>query len=283
MCRIVGGNTGTGVYKREEDSYDAFISIDTIAELKVTSQSPMFLGGNVSITDAIEFFNKAAQTNSIWTAISHHLKMVASVAVRNQGTLAGNLMMKNAHNDFPSDVFICLETVGAILEIVDHNGVVEEKTVADFVKADMNRKVIKKIKFPTFKNKTATKDLQKLWLSSRSKAGGAEWMIRTFKIMPRSTNAHAYINAGFLTFVDKEDNFKIQGKPTIVFGGVNSTFMHAHETENYLMGRNMSDHDVFLEALTILATELEPEFDPVLTSPVYRKQLAMGLFYKVNN
>ena len=74
----MGGNTGTGVYKREEDSYDALISIDTIAELKVTSQSPMFLGGNVSITDAIEFFNKAAQTNSIWTAISHHLKMVAS-------------------------------------------------------------------------------------------------------------------------------------------------------------------------------------------------------------
>ena len=271
------------MYKREEDSYDAFISIDTIAELKVTSKSPMFLGGNVSITDAIEFFNEAAQTNSIWTAISHHLKMVASVAVRNQGTLAGNLMMKNAHNEFPSDVFICLETVGAMLEIVDHNGVVEEKTVADFVKTDMNRKVIKQIKFPSFKNKTATKDLQKLWLSTRSKADGAEWMIRTFKIMPRSTNAHAYINAGFLALVDKEDNFKIQGKPTIVFGGVNSTFTHAHETENYLMDRNMNDHDVFLEALTILATELEPEFDPVLTSPVYRKQLAMGLFYKVNN
>ena len=48
----------------------------------------------------------------VWLAVSHHLSLIASVGIRNQGTLAGNLMLKHAHNDFPSDVFLSLETVG---------------------------------------------------------------------------------------------------------------------------------------------------------------------------
>lgn len=33
------------------------------------------------------------------------------------GTIGGNLMIKNQHNEFPSDVFILLETVGAMVTI----------------------------------------------------------------------------------------------------------------------------------------------------------------------
>jgi hypothetical protein len=43
----------------------------------------------------------------------------------------------------------------------------------------------------------------------------------------------------------------------------------------------MDDHDIFLEALAILAEEMVLQNDPVLASPLYRKQLAIGLFYKV--
>ena len=46
------------------------------------------------------------------------MSLIASVGIKNQGTLAGNLMMKHAHQDFPSDVFITLTTIGAMLEIV---------------------------------------------------------------------------------------------------------------------------------------------------------------------
>ena len=48
------------------------------------------------------------------------------------------------------------------------------------------------------------------------------------------------------------------------------------------MIRNMNDHEMFLEAMTLLAEELVPEEDPVLASAEYRKQLALGLFYKVS-
>ena len=37
------------------------------------------------------------------------------------------------------------------------------------------------------------------------------------------------------------------------------------------------------QALVILATELQPAEDPVLSSTTYRRQLALGLFYKVTH
>ena len=111
----------------------------------------------------------------------------------------------------------------------------------------------------------------------------ARTFIRTFKIMPRSSNAHAYVNAGFLAEVDVDNSFKIIGKPTVVFGGISSTFTHAAATETFLTDKNMNDHAMFLEAVNILEGELIPDNDPVLASPQYRKQLAVGLFYKVQN
>ena len=101
--------------------------------------------------------------------------------------------------------------------------------------------------------------------------------------MPRSSNAHAYVNAGFKAEVDVDSNFKIVGKPTIVFGGINPQFTHATQTEDFLMDRNMNDHAMFMQAVQILESELNPsDDDPVLASPQYRKQLALCLFYKVN-
>ena len=100
--------------------------------------------------------------------------------------------------------------------------------------------------------------------------------------MPRSSNAHAYVNAGFVAHVDPENNFLISGKPTVVYGGISQAFTHATKTESFLINKNMNDHEMFKQALLTLSEELEPEYDPVLASPEYRKELAMGLFYKVN-
>ena len=44
-----------------------------------------------------------------------------------------------------------------------------------------------------------------------------DYVIKTYKIMPRFANAHAYINAGFCAKI--QDN-RIIGKPTIIFGGI---------------------------------------------------------------
>ena len=52
------------------------------------------------------------------------------------GTLAGNLMLKHAHNDFPSDIFVILEAVGASIVTIaakDHR-VVQFNRPSDWLK-----------------------------------------------------------------------------------------------------------------------------------------------------
>jgi hypothetical protein len=49
--------------------------------------------------------------------------------------------------------------------------------------------------------------------------------IKTFKIMPRSCNAHAYINAGFCAKISRQENICIVGKPTIIFGGIRTSLV----------------------------------------------------------
>ena len=66
------------------------------------------LGANVKITDAINALETT--DNEVWLGIAHHMKQIASYGIRNQGSLAGNLMMKHEHNDLPSDVFLSFET-----------------------------------------------------------------------------------------------------------------------------------------------------------------------------
>lgn len=281
----MAGNTGTGVYKREEESYDAFVNINNIADLKVESESPMYLGGNVSITDAIHYFARAGNSDPKWTEISKHLANIANLGIRNQGTLAGNLMMKHAHPDFPSDVFVCLETLGATLELLDSAGAVEEISVESLLGADMTRRLIKTIKFPAKRQVRSVAGrvrVGRMWMRAGpgEAAGATHTFLKTFKIMPRSSNAHAYVNAGFLANVDIEKNYEIVGAPTIVYGGISSNLIHARKTEQFLEGKNMTDHGMFMAAIDILETEIIP--DMTGKPGEYRKQLGLSLFYKVN-
>ena len=48
---------------------------------------------------------------------SLNIRKVAHPSVRNIGTIGGNLMLKHAYQDFPSDLFLLMETIGAKLII----------------------------------------------------------------------------------------------------------------------------------------------------------------------
>ena len=287
----MAGNTGTGVYKREE-TYDVFININNIPDLAVESTSPMLLGANVTITDAVHYFARAGKSDPKWEEISGHLASIANLGIRNQGTLAGNLMMKHQHRDFPSDVFVCFETLAATLEIVDSTGAIQETSLETFLGTDMKRKLIKTIKFPLTRQgrsgllTSGRVRVGRMWMKAgprqRTPASAPHTFFKTFKIMPRSSNAHAYVNAGFSATVDVEKNYGIVGKPTIVYGGLSASLIHASKTEQFLEGKKMTDHDMFMAALAVLEEEIVPDIDPVLASEKYRKQLGLSLFYKVD-
>ena len=169
--------------------------------------------------------------------------------------------MKYKHNDFPSDVFISFATANATLTLIGPNKATPpvQVNLVDYLKADLTGKLIYSVAFRQFDKSTT--------------------FMKTFKIMPRYRNAHAYVNAGFNLSVNPV-SYKVQTMPIIVYGGINSNFVHAKQTELYLYGKAINDQNILLNAFKILAQELDPKYEPELSSVEYRKSLAISLFYK---
>ena len=55
-------------------------------------------------------------------------------------------------------------------------------------------------------------------------------VVRSYKIMPRAVNAHAYVNATFSMTVDSNNGFTVTSSPSLVFGGIDT---HAVSIHNY--------------------------------------------------
>lgn len=97
--------------------------------------------------------------------------------------------------------------------------------------------------------------------------------------MPRSQNAHAVVNAGFL--FKFKPNSNLLDKATIVYGSISPKFIHATKTEELLVGKDPYTNDVLQTALKSLSEEIVPEEAPPEPAAAYRKMLALALYYKV--
>lgn len=110
----------TGVYRRS-DNLQIFIDVTSIGELRSHKlESNLIVGANVTLTEFISILSDASSKNPSFNYCSelmHHIDLIANVPVRNTGTIAGNLSIKHEHNDFPSDLYLILETVGATMRI----------------------------------------------------------------------------------------------------------------------------------------------------------------------
>ncbi|CAH0550925.1 unnamed protein product [Brassicogethes aeneus] len=257
--KLVAGNTARGVYKNDPLP-STYIDITSVIELRSWKiQGPnLILGGNVTLNDAINIFQSISKQNTKFSYLSKlakHIDLVANLPVRNIGTLAGNLMIKYIHPDFPSDIFLILETVAATLIIVDPTGEEFDVKPKKFLKLDMKKRVIKSIVLPEYDDK---------------------YTYRSYKIMHRAQNVHAAVNAGFL--LKLKNNFVVQA--TIVYGNINTEFVHAESTEKYLKNKNIFDNSVLQQAFASLDREIKTDYRPPDDGPEYRKQLAICLFYK---
>ncbi|XP_067656035.1 uncharacterized protein [Haliotis asinina] len=263
--RLVFGNSGYGVYKEIGPwMYDVLIDLRGIQEfydISIDSSKVMF-GPSITLTNMLEVF----ETNSTNPALSYfrdfasHVGVIGNTGVRNLGSWAGNLMLKNLHSEFPSDVFTMFEAVGATLFIGSSDGSEKSYSLMDFLNLDMKGKVILSVTLPTFPS--------------------GDVYVKSFKITPRHQNAHAYVTAGFRLQLDRNNNFTVKTKPSLVYGGINKTLVHASKTEAYLQGKQLGSASILKSALAILSGELVPDNTPGLSSTTYRKNLAISLFYK---
>lgn len=94
--------------------------------------------------------------------------------------------------------------------------------------------------------------------------------------MPRAQNAHAYVNAGFLFKIEEG----IVSSARICFGGITPEFVHAKNTEQLLIGKNLYENETLQDALHCLLSEINPDWVLPDAVPEYRKNLAVALFYK---
>ncbi|XP_073981622.1 uncharacterized protein isoform X2 [Rhodnius prolixus] len=264
LYMLVNGNTAQGVYRIVHPP-GVFIDINEVAELKTFAVygDHLVLGANMTLAETIKFFRKISTQNPLlygYTGVlADHIELVANVPVRNVGTLAGNLSIKHQHNEFPSDIFLILLTVGAHVQIRDLTGIVDTISLLQYLDTNMYNKVMIKIILPA--------------LSSN------HYHLKTYKIMPRYQNVHALVNAGFLFRINRQ-NYLVEERPVIVYGHINDKFTHAYETESYLSGKSLMNQQVLNWALKTLSAELLPQNYSAEASPKYRKQLALSLFYR---
>ncbi|XP_039281010.1 indole-3-acetaldehyde oxidase [Nilaparvata lugens] len=305
---LVAGNTAHGVY-RSPKNIRHFIDVKGVRELTITTvgESTLTLGANITLTNAMEFLKEVSKSHSKFFAyaeqMAYHINLIANLPIRNVGTLAGNLSIKHQHREFPSDIFMLFEAIGAQLSVVDSIGMEYTLSVEQYLYTDMNKKVIKWISLPPlnrstfyftsykitpreqnahayvnagFRFKLNKRDKFRVIDTPRIVLGG----INPHFITPREQNAHAYVNAGFRFKLNKRDKFRVIDTPRIVLGGINPHFVHAETTEDFLEGKCLLDSKVLTQTLQTLASELKADHVLPDASPVFREGLAVSLFYK---
>ncbi|KAK4872289.1 hypothetical protein RN001_016413 [Aquatica leii] len=257
---LISGNTAKGVYHTSK-VVKLYIDITSAKELleHTLDESHLTLGANITLTNTIKLFKKISKKHlnfSYLKKLADHIDLIASTPVRNIGTLAGNLYTKHEHHEFPSDIFVIFETVGAQLNLIDINQKEVTISLVDFLTYKMKGVVIKSIVLP------ALDDTFKL---------------ETFKIMPRAQNAHALVNAGFLFKLNLDNTIE---SGSLVYGAINPSFAHASNAEQYLKGKNLFDNNTLKGLFEILHAEITPDHVLPDPSPEFRQKLAIALCYK---
>lgn len=261
--KLVFGNTGYGVFKELDPlNYSVLIDLRGVTELYgIDFDSSIVLGSNLSLTQLYDVLYRGAGEPQYghFKEMCKIISDVATTSVRNLASWAGNLMLKHKHPEFQSDIYTMLETVGAQLEIAV-NGESKIIPISQFLSLDMTDNVIIAMILNSIPD---------------------SHHVRIYKVNKRNQSAHSDVNAGLNFDIDVGQNCLVKSKPTIVFGGISKTFVHATKTEEYLTGKALGDQETLKGALSVLTQEVIPDdSDPVLTSASFRKNVALGLFYR---
>ncbi|XP_052067277.1 uncharacterized protein LOC127706661 [Mytilus californianus] len=246
----------TGIYNQELDmaGFDVLVDIRGIQGLYSVNFDPtVVLGAGLSITQLIDIFTRSQSTPSLG-----YLANIKDMLMR-MASWAGNLMLKHLHPEFQSDVYVALEAANVKLIIADSTGS-NTIPISQFLKTDMTNKVIVAMEVPAMTD---------------------DYIVRLYKVAQRAENSHSFVNAGVRMKVGTHNKFLVMEKPCIVFSGISKDFVHAVQTESYLVGKSLVDPSVIQGAMTTLASELNPDpnIDAVEPSVAYRKNVAIGYLY----
>ncbi|XP_067931825.1 uncharacterized protein [Watersipora subatra] len=257
---LAAGHTRVGVYK-QDGPFDEYIDINGVPELTAINHNANSLdvGAAVKLNQLMNTFEELSSTPGFeyLKGAVQYLDHVANVQIRNLGSWAGNLMMKQKHNGFASDVFALLECIGATLMIWD--------CVNDFQLLAVSP------------SNLLTLDMKGNFIQSMVITARPNWSLTCYKVMPRYRNAHTLLSLAF--FVNCDDSKVVSEKPSLVYAGVSDKFVHAVDVENLLLNKNLLDNGTLQDCMTALDKVVCQE-DPLLPSVEFRKSALKSLFYK---
>ena len=177
--------------------------------------------------------------------MSLHLSKVANVSIRNVASWAGNLIMKYNHQASGSDLFVMFETIKASIRLVgpSKSSASIDVSPLGLLTTSMKGRLVYSMSLKPFDSQTN--------------------IIKTYKVMPRSQNSRAYVNAGFNFQMNATNKFAVESC-SIVFGGLSAKFVHATQTEKFLVKMQLNDEATILQAFKTLQAELIVDEDPVI-------------------
>jgi len=244
--RFVVGDTCLGVYKRPSP-VAAKIDIRRVAELRcepqIGSNDELVIGAARTLTDLLDAFEGHRGASITFGPLADHIRKIANTHVRNQASIAGNLVMARTMG-FLSDLAPILQGAGASLDIYDASASRKIRTVTmdSFLAGGKTMPVgdvIVRLRVPVVRD--------------------ARTVFRTYRSAVRPINCHAIANAALFAKLDASGAVE---ESRLVFNGImapdaqGSTPVRASRTESFLKGKLLCVAKTFDEAATVLAKEL---------------------------
>eukprot|EP00252_Welwitschia_mirabilis_P005228 TRINITY_DN1571_c0_g1_i1.p1 TRINITY_DN1571_c0_g1~~TRINITY_DN1571_c0_g1_i1.p1 ORF type:complete len:1281 (+),score=269.60 TRINITY_DN1571_c0_g1_i1:1241-5083(+) len=284
IVKLVVGNTSSGYYK--DINPTVFVDIKSIPELNIIHRtaSAVEVGAAVTITKLIDFLENEELNNNvsfgsntfpvapapILKTIADHLKKVASVFIRNTGSVGGNLIMAQRLS-FDSDIATLLLGVGASVKIVSACRSVSILTMDEFLTGPCleTGSLLLSIIIPD-------------WNAEKVRNGPSSdvYLFKTYRAAPRPLgNALAYVNAGFLVkiaLVGHSSQWKIE-TARLAFGAFGTAHAVRAGTVERFLTQKVINCAVLLEAIQLLKSCVVPSKDT--RNAVYRKSVAVGFLF----
>lgn len=278
--RVIGGNTGAGVY-HDWPVERVLIDIKSIPELTkieyIKDGTELVFGANVSQTRAVDELQKASQPEA-FHRMADHLLRIAGTHVRSAATLGGNIAL-GCLKDLESDVITVFMAAGASVKVVsktDSRWMLLEELLAGKGLLNLGKRdIIAAVKLPvplstdTF---WSHKLSQRFW-NAHAMINMAVWLRKEAPSWAAAIGSRLGVSGGMAASPITEVRVVI-GSPRAELGGAWQG-QRAEAVEKVLLGRAL-DVEALIQALEALPQDLHPTPTPGVT-PEFVSGAAEGL------